>query len=305
MSCEESWWALALTEEVNGKKPLSVDIGDQPVVLWRDSQGIARALEDRCPHRRAPLSLGRIRDNGWLQCGYHGWTYDGESGKLCEIPNLKNQQRFAPVYCARHFAVHEADGFVKVCLNETAAAPSARGTAMPLSGTVHVPLDHGEYLTALFDDPTLLLEISGVQFTPYPISDLHEENGRLIMERNCQWKVLHWPAPFSSDYPLTVRTATDPVTGETELILRNRALQDLMTLVLAPVPTPRGVTAIRWRAALGQHGTGLFGLLSKLRSPVQVRTAIDAGALRKLKPSASAQFIEMRYPEHRTIQKAV
>ena len=64
------WWILARSEEVTGKKPLSVDIGDQPIVMWRDNQGVVRALEDRCPHRRAPLSLGCIRDNGWIQCTY-------------------------------------------------------------------------------------------------------------------------------------------------------------------------------------------------------------------------------------------
>src|SRR3546814_4948287 len=76
---QDIWWAVARSEEVTDKKPLGINIGDQPVVLWRDKQGIVRALEDRCPHRRAPLSLGCIRDNGWIQCGYHGWSYEGRS----------------------------------------------------------------------------------------------------------------------------------------------------------------------------------------------------------------------------------
>jgi len=90
-----AWWAVARSEEVTGLKPLSADIADQPIVLWRDKQGVARALEDRCPHRRAPLSLGCIRESGWIQCGYHGWTYDGETGRLKEIP--KEQEIVA--YC--------------------------------------------------------------------------------------------------------------------------------------------------------------------------------------------------------------
>ncbi|MGA2343685.1 MAG: Rieske 2Fe-2S domain-containing protein, partial [Steroidobacteraceae bacterium] len=43
---DSTWWALALSEEVTDEKPLSVDIGDRPVVLWRDLKGHARALED-------------------------------------------------------------------------------------------------------------------------------------------------------------------------------------------------------------------------------------------------------------------
>ena len=83
---EAAWWAVARSEEISADKPHNVDIGDQPVVLWRDDKKVVRALEDRCPHRRAPLSLGCILGNGAIQCGYHGWTYDGASGQLIDIP---------------------------------------------------------------------------------------------------------------------------------------------------------------------------------------------------------------------------
>lgn len=127
----ETWWAVARSEEVSAAKPLSVDIGDQPIVLWRDTQGIVRALEDRCAHRRAPLSLGCIRDNGWLQCGYHGWSYEGETGRLKEIPSMKDKQKFPPLYRVIAFAAREVDGFVRVCLGD--ATP--RGATAPREAT--------------------------------------------------------------------------------------------------------------------------------------------------------------------------
>ena len=43
------------------------------MVLYRDGNGAVAALEDFCPHRGAPLSLGFVRD-GQLVCGYHGLT---------------------------------------------------------------------------------------------------------------------------------------------------------------------------------------------------------------------------------------
>ena len=101
------WWAVARSEEVTSKKPISVDIGSQPIVLWRDAAGVPRALEDRCPHRRAPLSLGCVLGNGMIQCGYHGWTYDGATGHLKDIPNLKSTQKFPPLYRATPFAAWE------------------------------------------------------------------------------------------------------------------------------------------------------------------------------------------------------
>ena len=50
---------------------------DEPLVFYRDADGSVRALIDACPHRYAPLSLGKILPNGHLQCGYHGLEFDG------------------------------------------------------------------------------------------------------------------------------------------------------------------------------------------------------------------------------------
>jgi nitrite reductase/ring-hydroxylating ferredoxin subunit len=291
---DSTWWALALSEEVTDKKPLSVDIGDRPVVLWRDLKGHARALEDRCPHRRAPLSLGCIRKEGWIQCGYHGWSYDGETGRVMEIPNLKNEQRFGPVYKAERFAVHEAAGFVCVSLNPNAIPRPAAALDMPLSGIAQVALDHERYLAALLDDPGLLLSVFGVHFTTYLMAELHEQDGRLVMERSCQWKLPHWPAAFSSDYPLTLISSIDPASGETALLLRDRDFKELLSMRLAPVPANRGVTAVRWRAAPGADLSTAAARILGWLNPIRLHTTIDGAALRQLKPTVSIVFEDLR-----------
>ncbi|TVV77142.1 Rieske (2Fe-2S) protein [Sphingomonas solaris] len=289
----QPWWIVARSEEVTSREPLSVDIGAQPLVLWRDAEGIARALEDRCPHRRAPLSLGCIRDDGWIQCGYHGWSYDGATGRLKQIPNMKGEQRFPPVYKAQAFAIAESGGFVRVCLDPAAAAPAPEVSTMALSGTAHVAIEQAAWIAALYDDPALLIDIRGVRFTPYLMSELREEGGLLVMERSCQWAGLHWPAPFSADFPITVLTRSDPATGRTELPLRDDQFTTLLTAVIAPVPAARGVTAVRWRAEVGR-GSGLHGRLLGLGTPFAVREAIDAAALRRSKPSASTHYDDLR-----------
>lgn len=291
---KDVWWAVARSEEVTSKKPLSVDIGDQPVVLWRDERGIARALEDRCPHRRAPLSLGCIRDNGWIQCGYHGWSYDGETGRLKEIPNMKDQQKFPPVYKANAFAVTEQGGFVRVYLNGKAQPPLSAAARHTFGGTANVSLNHQEYLNALYDDPGLVIAIRGVHFTPYLMSELHEEGGKLVMERNCQWKLAHWPAHFVAEFPLTLVTRTDPVSGETELILRDDQFNDLLHAVLAPVPSARGVTAVRWRASMGVRKPGFYGALLRAINPLTVRSTINGTKLRTTKPTVSLHGEDLR-----------
>lgn len=59
---------------------------DEPWVLWRDGEGVLTGFADRCPHRRAPLSLGHC-DGGEISCAYHGWRFD-RAGACVEIPAL-------------------------------------------------------------------------------------------------------------------------------------------------------------------------------------------------------------------------
>ena len=288
------WWAVARSEEVSGDKPMNVNIGDQPVVLWRDHEGVVRALEDRCPHRRAPLSLGCVLGNGMIQCGYHGWTYDGESGHLKDIPNLKSTQKFPALYRATPFAVHESGGFVRVCLNAKAAAPAPETDTMPLLGTTEVSMPHEHFLNALYDDPSLVITIKGVRFTPYLMSELAEQDGKLVLERSCQWAGPRWPSPFISDFPITLRIATDPVTGESDLLLRDDALNPLLSVRIAPVPALRGVTQVRWRAKLSDTRPGLRAKFMGIGTPFAVRDSVDGAALRVLRPSASIHAASMR-----------
>src|SRR5262245_57375039 len=72
------------------KKPVRVTIGDERFALWRDATGAACAVADACPHRNAPLSLGRVRPDGRLACNYHGWDFDGRGdGAGPSQPTLK------------------------------------------------------------------------------------------------------------------------------------------------------------------------------------------------------------------------
>jgi nitrite reductase/ring-hydroxylating ferredoxin subunit len=294
MAENATWWAVARSEEVGSEKPINVDIGDQPVVMWRDAGGVVRALEDRCPHRRAPLSLGCILKTGMIQCGYHGWTYDGANGRLVDIPNLKGEQKYPPTYRARAFSVAESGGFVRVCLDAKADVPAPAKATMPLVGTANVTIDHAAFINALFDDPGLVIAIKGVRFSPYLMDELAVKDGRLTLERNCQWATPHWPAPFSSDFPISLRIAADPETGESDLLLRDASFNPLLEAIIAPVPAARGVTQVRWRAKLGSKRPGLMAMLMGMGTPFTVLSSVDGAALRVLKPSASIHAEDLR-----------
>src|SRR3546814_3885288 len=56
------------------------------------------------------------------------------------------------------------------------------------------------------------------------------------------FRSLHWPARVSAEFELNLWTATDPMTGETEIKLYNLEFTPLLTARLAPVPAIRNGT---------------------------------------------------------------
>ena len=71
-----TWYVAAWANELAPGKLLARRLLDTPVVLFRDSSGKAHALQDRCPHRLAPLSRGHVAGEA-IQCGYHGLQFNG------------------------------------------------------------------------------------------------------------------------------------------------------------------------------------------------------------------------------------
>lgn len=104
----EQWYALARSDRL-GRAPLAATVLDLPLVLARDAHGRAFALQDRCPHRHAPLSAGCMA-GGLLQCPYHGWRMDRD-GHVRAIPGLPAGAPL-PTLAVPAFPVIEHDGIV-------------------------------------------------------------------------------------------------------------------------------------------------------------------------------------------------
>ena len=80
-----TWYAAAWGNEISSDLPLARTLLDEPLVFFRDGAGRPRALADRCPHRFAPLSKGRLVDNE-IQCPYHGLRF-GADGRCTHNPH--------------------------------------------------------------------------------------------------------------------------------------------------------------------------------------------------------------------------
>jgi phenylpropionate dioxygenase-like ring-hydroxylating dioxygenase large terminal subunit len=83
---KNAWYAAAYSDEV-ADAPFARKLLDQDMVIFRSNDNTLAMLEDRCPHRFAPLSAGKIVGDA-LQCPYHGLQFDG-SGACIHNPHMK------------------------------------------------------------------------------------------------------------------------------------------------------------------------------------------------------------------------
>ena len=65
------WYAAAYAHEVDDA-PLARQLLDEPIVFFRTPDGRAHALFDRCPHRFAPLSMGKLVFDYWARNYWQG-----------------------------------------------------------------------------------------------------------------------------------------------------------------------------------------------------------------------------------------
>ena len=77
------WYCAGFSDDLK-EAPVAVKILGEPIVLYRASGGKAVALQDRCPHRFAPLSKGRICGAN-IECPYHGLEF-GADGHCTKNP---------------------------------------------------------------------------------------------------------------------------------------------------------------------------------------------------------------------------
>jgi phenylpropionate dioxygenase-like ring-hydroxylating dioxygenase large terminal subunit len=84
------WYVVLESKELKRNHPVQVKRLNEKMVMWRDENEKACCIADKCCHRGASLSCGKIKD-GRLECPFHGFIFD-ETGKVTLIPaNGKNR----------------------------------------------------------------------------------------------------------------------------------------------------------------------------------------------------------------------
>jgi vanillate O-demethylase monooxygenase subunit len=114
-----AWYPAAWSRDI-ARTLISRRILEQEIVLYRTSAGSVAALEDVCPHRLTPLSMGRLKGDA-IECGYHGMTFDCR-GECVRIPGQAIIPRNAKV---RSYPVVENMGLAWTWMGDPALADAS------------------------------------------------------------------------------------------------------------------------------------------------------------------------------------
>ena len=125
MFLKNTWYVCAEPGEV-GRTPMSRTICDEKVVFWRREDGTPVAFEDRCCHRRMPLSKGKLIGDR-MECYYHGLQFDGD-GACVHVPG---QATIPPGARVRTYPVVEKYNWVWIWMGDPALADEGRIVPYP------------------------------------------------------------------------------------------------------------------------------------------------------------------------------
>ncbi|KMS51658.1 hypothetical protein V474_03240 [Novosphingobium barchaimii LL02] len=114
---KNTWYVAANAPELDQDMVSRMICGEQ-IVMFRTSTGEVSAIQDRCPHRFVPLSMGR-RVGDSLECGYHGLRFDG-TGACVDAPNDDDNQKARA--CVKSYRAVERYSVVWIWMGDPALA---------------------------------------------------------------------------------------------------------------------------------------------------------------------------------------
>lgn len=169
------WWPIA-THDMVGRIPIKRRLLGEDLVLFRDAKGRLGLLQERCPHRRASLTLGCTEDAG-LRCGYHGWLFD-TSGQCLDQPGEPEDSTFKERIQATAYKVEELGGLVFAHMGpdteENPAPPLPRYDLFVMADSWR-DIAHAEL-------PCNFLQIMENSVDPHHVEWLHGRYGSFLKE---------------------------------------------------------------------------------------------------------------------------
>ncbi|MEX0303003.1 MAG: Rieske 2Fe-2S domain-containing protein [Leisingera sp.] len=195
-------WYVAGRSEDFGRELTALTMLEEQIVIYRDTQGKAIALEDACPHRKLPLSRGTI-EGDHVVCGYHGLTFDCSGECVIAPTQLDNPPRRAAVHS---YPAEDRWGFLWLWMGEPEQADGDKIIDIPnfenpdwgktQTGAMEMAC-HYLYITDNLLDPSHvawvhLTSFAGAGTDNRPL-DLEETEDGVIVSR---WVLDETPPPY-------------------------------------------------------------------------------------------------------------
>lgn len=80
VALQARWADLCAAEDIPRRGARRVEIGANPIAIFRTGDDRFFALVDRCPHKHGPLSMGIVHGAS-VTCPLHAWVIDLATGE--------------------------------------------------------------------------------------------------------------------------------------------------------------------------------------------------------------------------------
>ena len=104
------WYVVLDSKELRKGKPLRIRRFNEYLAFWRDESGNACCISDRCCHRGASVSSGKINGNN-LECPFHGFVFD-KYGKVQVIPANGKNKPVPETMKVPYYSTYEKHGLI-------------------------------------------------------------------------------------------------------------------------------------------------------------------------------------------------
>lgn len=215
----QNWWPVTAVVSLDTSRPNALQVLGKPLVaIYSNGSDTSQwnVLDDRCSHRFAPLSEGRVVDRGdgktCVQCSYHGWEFQADSGACTRVP--QQQQDDAKANKARfvqNYPVRREGGMLWVWMDPS-TGDLAKEIRLPISPLVKKRIEEvGEGACFMRDLPygmellgENLLDLSHLPFSHHSVGSLRRQHGGALptrmlsqeeREKNAEWEREHSDTP--------------------------------------------------------------------------------------------------------------
>jgi phenylpropionate dioxygenase-like ring-hydroxylating dioxygenase large terminal subunit len=115
------WFQLGWSPEFPTGATVALHFFGTDLVAYRSESGTVRLFDAHCPHLGAHLGYGGVVRGEDLTCPFHGWRYDGRTGRNLQIPYSKRD--CFPGVALRSWTVDEHAGVVYFWHDSTGMPP--------------------------------------------------------------------------------------------------------------------------------------------------------------------------------------